>query len=285
MTKGRLIKGYAGFYYAACDGEIITCKARGLFRKRNEKPVIGDFVLVDMDEQTGEGTITEILPRKNELARPSVSNIDCMVVTIAFEPSPDTLLADKMLVQALYAGITPMICVNKSDVGVHDEIVDAYKKTGFALFVVSAHTGNGIDELLQAIAGLCVCFAGQSGVGKSSVINRVTCDARMETGDLSEKSGRGRHTTRHVELLPVNGGYVVDTPGFSLIEAQALPENIDRYYPEMEPYIGDCRFQGCEHKTEPDCAIKERAQSGEISELRYRQYLKLLEERKSVRAY
>ncbi len=266
---GTIIKGIGGFYYVKSGGETIECKARGIFRKEGITPVIGDAVEISV--KNGKGAIEKIYERKNVLIRPPVANIDILAVVAACRnPDPNIRLLDKMLINAEAAGIEPIICINKTDIGSEKEIADIYKNTGYKIFAVSAANETGTDELLDFIKGKTTAFSGLSGVGKSSIMNIIT-DNSMLTGDIS-RINRGRHTTRHVELIPLSGGsgYALDTPGFGSLEINAQAEELYKYFPEMNGKV--CRFRGCSHISEPECGIKEAFENGEISESRYESY-------------
>ena len=275
---GTIIKGIGGFYYVRAEDSVIyECKARGVFRNRKIKPVIGDKV--DISVENGKGNITEIWERRTFLIRPPVSNIDnIMIVAAAKNPDPDTGLMDKMLVTAEYKGISPIICINKTDLDDGAEIARIYKDTGYPIVFVSTYEDRGTDELKKLLSGKITALAGLSGVGKSSILNAlIATDA--ETGDISEKIKRGRHTTRHVELFEIDGGgYIFDTPGFSSYELEDIKaQDLCMYFPEMRNIKDNCRFKGCAHIKEPDCAVKEALFLGKISEERYESYKNIYE--------
>lgn len=276
--KGKIYKGIGGFYYVKdTDGTVIECKARGKFRKENIVPMIGDDVEVEV--KNSKGSITDIYPRKNKLIRPAVANIDLVVVVAAAKsPDPNTALIDKMLVNAEINGIEAVVCINKSDLSDCNAILEVYKQAGYKTLCVSAQTGEGIQELFDCIKGRTAAFAGVSGVGKSSLLTLIT-GSELQTGAISEKISRGRHTTRHVELFEMNcGGYVLDTPGFSSIETEDITASeLWECFPEMRDIAGECRFRGCVHIGEPDCAVKEKLANGTIAESRYESYKDLYE--------
>ncbi|MGI6161137.1 MAG: ribosome small subunit-dependent GTPase A [Christensenellales bacterium] len=273
---GRIIKGIGGFYSVMTQAGIITVKARGKFRIEDITPMIGDMVETD-----GE-TMLKILPRKNSLIRPPIANVDCMALTLsASKPAPDLLLADKLLYQATFAGIDAFICVNKADLG-DGGFAEQFINAGCDIIMASAMTGQGIEELKARLHG-CTIFAGQSGVGKTSLINAILPESELETGEISERIGRGRHTTRHSELIPLNGGVVVDTPGFSVFDSSLFDAPPDRWYKEIDDKRQGCQFSGCEHRTEPGCAVKEAVEQGLIHKERYSRYLRLLDEHKESR--
>lgn len=282
--EGRILKGVGGFYEVLCDGVLHTCRARGRFRRDGLTPMIGDRV--EFSPASGEelGYVEEILPRSSELKRPPVANIDRMVlVTAAAAPQPDLNLIDKLLLQARMLGVEPILVVNKCDLAEEAAVAALaadYAGAVQAVLPASTVTGAGLDALRACLAGYCSCFAGQSGVGKSSLINRMAPRAAMETGDVSRKLARGRHTTRHAELIALpGGGEVADTPGFSLMEMEAVePRLLQQYWPEFTPFLEDCRFHGCLHDKEPGCAVKDAAREGRIPAGRLARYQEILEE-------
>ena len=269
MIKGRIIKGIGGFYYVkAADNTVYECKARGIFRKESIKPAIGDYV--DITLENGKGSIEKIYPRTSYLVRPPVANIDVLVIVVAAaEPEPNILLIDKLLVNAEEVGISPVILINKTDVKSGDELCEIYKKAGYPVILTSAKTEEIKDVILPYVKDKTSAFAGLSGVGKSTILNLIT-DSPLETGEISDKIKRGKHTTRHVELLELpEGGFVLDTPGFSSFELNRIKANeLYRYFPEMRDFDDMCRFAGCCHINEPDCIIKEKVESGEIAKSR-----------------
>ena len=283
---GKIIKGIGGFYYVkATDNTVYECRARGIFRKEKIKPYIGD--MVEIAVENGKGSIDKIYPRKTELIRPPVSNIDILViVAAAAEPEPDTFLIDKLLVNAQESGIEPIICINKTDVKSADELLNVYKTAGYEVVSVSAKNGEGFEKLLPYLKDKTSAFAGLSGVGKSSILNFIT-DTCQETGEVSEKIKRGKHTTRHVELLELkDGGFVLDTPGFSSFEVNRIKvTDLYKYFPEMQECEDMCRFKGCVHINEPDCEIKERVASGKISQSRYESYKELYNQLKEIKEW
>ncbi len=284
--RGKIIKGIGGFYYVkAADNTVYECKARGIFRKDKIKPYIGDEV--EITAENGKGSIDSIYPRRTELIRPAVSNIDILViVAAAAEPEPDVFLIDKLLVNAEESGIKPIICINKTDVKSGDELSGIYKNAGYEVITVSAAKDEGFEKLLPYLKDKTSAFAGLSGVGKSSILNIIT-GTKQETGEVSDKIKRGRHTTRHVELLELKGGgFVLDTPGFSSFEVNRINvADLYKYFPEMRGFEDMCRFKGCFHINEPDCAIKERVDSGEISKSRYESYKELYNQLKEIKEW
>ena len=284
--KGTIYKGIGGFYYVMTD-ELgsVECKARGKFRRERIIPMIGDEVEIEV--KNGKGSINEIYPRRSKLIRPAVANIDMIVVVAAAKsPDPSTAVIDKMLVNAEINGIEPIVCINKIDLADCSDLIELYENAGYRTIAVSAEDGKGIDELYSMIRGRTAAFAGVSGVGKSSLLTLIT-GLGLETGSVSDKISRGRHTTRHVELFKIQGGgYVLDTPGFSSIEPEDVTcEELSHCFPEMRKLSGQCRFRGCAHIGEPDCAVKELVSSGEIAASRYESYKELYEIQRSKKQW
>ncbi len=280
---GTIIKGIGGFYYVKASGNVYECKARGVFRKQKITPMIGDRVKIELIGE--KGSIADILPRSSFLVRPPVANVDTMMLVAAVSsPDPNLPLIDKMLVNAEINNIEPAICINKTDLAKRADIEEAYSKAGYKIFSVSAEKNEGIDELAKYLKGKTTAFAGLSGVGKSSLLNIIT-GGSMETGSVSEKIRRGRHTTRHVELFELpNGGFVLDTPGFSSLEVEGIKaEDLWQYFPEMRDAQNKCRFRGCSHINEPDCYVKQLIENGEIAVSRYESYTELYNKLKSVK--
>lgn len=291
--KGKIIKGIAGFYYVH-DGrsKIYECKAKGVFRNRNIKPLVGDDVeFMVLDEKEGTGNIDAILPRKNKLIRPAVSNVDQAVVVFAVtEPLPNLNLLDRFLVMMERQEIPVIICFNKIDLSGGKEIEELraiYGPAGYTLHFISTYEAAGLEKLHELIAGKTTVLAGPSGVDKSSITNFLQPEARMETGVVSEKIKRGKHTTRHSELFFVeNGTYMMDTPGFSSMYIEDLePNELKDYFPEFSEYEEECRFLGCIHVGEKVCGVKTAVADGKISRSRYDNYLLLYQELKDKRRY
>lgn len=291
--QGKIIKGIAGFYYVhVAESGIYECKAKGIFRNRNVKPLVGDNVEMEvLDEKEKTGSIGGILPRSNALIRPAVANIDLAVVIFAAaQPEPAPNLLDRFLVTMGHQEIPVTICFNKADLVAEERLrafADIYRGCGYPVICASAKEGSGVEALLGAIAGKTAAVAGPSGVGKSSLINRLQSGVRMETGEISRKTRRGRHTTRHTELIPVcEDTYIMDTPGFSTLDIPGLEkERLSALYPEFAACGQQCRFRGCSHISEPGCGVKEALKAGEISGLRYENYKLLYEEMKNSRKY
>ena len=271
---------------------VYECKAKGIFRKEKQKPLVGDNVEIEvLDEETMTGNITALLPRKNELIRPAVANVDqALVVFAVTRPSPHFNLLDRFLVMMERQDIPVVLCFNKEDIA-EDEQVEklrsVYEGCGYPCVFTSALEERNIEKIKELLKGKTTVIAGPSGVGKSSLINILNPDAKMETGDISSKIERGKHTTRHSELFTIaQDSYIMDTPGFSSLYVNDFEkEELKYYFPEFDPYEGTCRFLGCDHVHEPDCAVKAAVEAGEIHEIRYKDYLEMYEELKSKRRY
>ena len=305
--QGKITKAIAGFYYVNVVGSgIYECKARGIFRKEMRKPLVGDDALIEVisgAEKTGN--VVDLLPRKNELVRPPVANIDQVLLIFSMRtPDPNLILLDRFLIAAKRRGIPCLIGFNKVDIvgdssgdgrggsgsdlcsrgvpGECMEILAAYHDSGVPLYFFSVRTGEGMDEMRRVLRGKMTALAGPSGVGKSSFTNAVQDNVHMEVGDISKKLSRGKNTTRHLELICVEDGtFLCDTPGFSALDTQSMPkEELEEYYAEFHPYIGKCFYQGCAHLSEPDCAVKQALHEGKISAERYEHYRYLYEELK-----
>lgn len=278
---GRIIRGIGGFYDVLLgDGSVRTCKARGRFRNEHVVPMVGDLVSISIPE-TGYASVDDLLPRKNALLRPPVSNIDQLVIVVsASVPKPDWLLADKLLLQAHLLGVQPLLLLNKIDVA-DDSIVAEFEAdyAAFQTLLVSSRTGEELLALKAALTGKISAFAGQSAVGKSSLLNALFPELALETGELAKKTDRGKHTTRQAELWPLLGGAVLDTPGFSLFELEEIPqEALDAAWPELKGASEHCRFAGCRHIKEPDCAVKALLDSGSLTQARYARYIEISQE-------
>lgn len=291
--EGRIIKGIAGFYYVHVpQSGLYECKAKGIFRKENRKPLVGDEVQICiLDEKDREGSIEEILPRKNQLTRPAVANVDQAALIFSVDdPRPNYMLLDRFLVMMARARIPTCLCFNKKDLAKQEEmdaIEEMYKKSGCPVIFTSVRTGEGIRRMDELLEGKITVAAGPSGVGKSSLTNSLQREVQMETGTVSKKLKKGRHTTRHCQLIPVRENtYLVDTPGFTSLYLENMEkEELRFYFPEFQPYEGQCRFQGCTHTLEPDCAVNQAFKEGEISPSRYESYLNLFAELKDKRRY
>ena len=296
--QGKIIKGIAGFYYVhvedalhSADG-IYECKAKGVFRKDHRKPLVGDDVEMEViDEAQKKGNITELLSRHSELIRPAVANVDQALVIFAMDnPKPNFMLLDRFLIMMEREGVPAVICFNKKDLleeQAIEEFAGVYKKCGYSVLYTSAEKEEGIRELHELLDGKTTAVAGPSGVGKSSLVNRLQPNVQMETGSISRKIESGKHTTRHSEIIPIAADtYIMDTPGFSTLYIPGFEkEDLQNFYPEFKEYEPYCRFKGCSHISEPDCGVKEALAEGKISPLRYENYKLLYEELKDVKKY
>lgn len=274
-----ITKGVGGFYYVRTENGIAECRARGIFRKRGITPVAGDQVELNADANM----IDEILPRKNVFVRPPVANLDVLfIVASTTQPVPSTLVLDKLAASALYQNVQPVLVVTKTDLAAADMLRKSYTGSGLPLILLHYDTGEGLDEVRGWIKDHLCAFCGNSGVGKSTLINALAPDLDRETGAISKKLGRGRHTTREVEIFEVCGGRIADTPGFASLETQRLcripKEELELVFPEFEPYRQQCRFVGCSHRSEKGCAVREALAEGKISQSRYDSYLAMYEE-------
>ena len=287
LYRGVIVKGVGGFYYVRTADRTFECHARGKFRVKGVSPIVGDRVVMSVNKEDGTGRITEIEPRKNFLVRPEVANVDLIVlVSAARSPMPDYLLTDKMLIFAESKQIESIICLNKTDLVSDSEVCSfssVYRSAGYNVIEACAATGEGTDELKNIIKGRTVAFAGLSGVGKSSLLKKITGGEDIKVGSVS-RIERGKHTTRHVELMETAGGYVFDTPGFSKLETSELRANDLRFYfPEIRSREGQCRFIDCNHVGEPDCAVAEAVKSGKISESRHKSYVTFFSELNEIK--
>lgn len=290
MNKtGIIIKALSGFYYVSSDGKTYTCRARGSFRKSGISPLVGDIVEFLVDGENG--TVDKILPRKTYLSRPPVANIQKLFIVSSFsDPAPNTLIIDKLTVIARHNGIEPVIVFNKCDMGDFGEYEKIYKNAGFKTFVISAESGLGFEQLKSELKDSISAFTGNSGVGKSSMLNCIFGDNKIATGAVSEKLGRGRHTTRHTELYPLPfGGFVADTPGFSSIDTgntdYSLKENLSLYFEEFSDYKENCRFSSCSHTKEKGCGVIDAVSRGFIQKSRHDSYVAITEELKDLKEW
>lgn len=278
--NGILLKGIGGFYSVEAADAVYVCKARGVFRKKRITPLCGDRVQITVSGGDAENTIDEIFPRKNELRRPPVANIDNLIIVVSTTaPRPNTLVMDKLIALAEQKSIEPVVVFTKIDLASAEELLAIYRKAGISCFAVSNQTGEGVDGVRDVLRGKISAFTGNSGVGKTSLLNRIAPDLQRETGEISDKLGRGRHTTRQAELFSVCGGYVVDTPGFSSLDferADAIrKEELAECFREFRPYLGDCKFSTCSHTCDKGCAVLAAVECGEISASRHNSYTAL----------
>ena len=288
-TEGRSVRSLSGFYDVQTPGGLITCRARGILRKEGSSPLTGD--LVEISVEKGKGMVERILPRKNHFIRPAVANVDALVVFAAnVNPVTEPFLIDRVAAIAGDQNVDVYLCVNKCDLDPAIDLVRIYQHAGFPVICTSAETGEGVAELRALLTGKLTAFTGNSGVGKSSILNRLAPELKLETGEVSEKLGRGRHTTRHVELFPLGDNtYVADTPGFSSFDTDQmeliLKENLQYAFPDFGRFLGKCRFDDCSHRKEPDCAVRSAVEAGEIEGSRYESYLRLYEKSSQIKAW
>lgn len=290
--QGKIIKGIAGFYYVYTTEGIVECKAKGIFRKEQIKPLVGDLVTIELtDKEKLLGNIVDILPRKNQLIRPAAANIDQALVIFAIvKPNPNYNLLDRFLISMEQQKLPCIICFNKKDIASEEEkaeLMSAYGSCGYEVLFVSGKQNEGIEEIKARLQGKTSVVAGPSGVGKSTIINALCPQAQMETGEISRKIERGKHTTRHAELFAVSEDtYICDTPGFTSLSLFDMEkEDLQGFYPEFAEYEKNCKFGGCSHISEPVCGVKEALGEGKISRVRYENYVMLYEELKGRKKY
>lgn len=291
--QGKIIKGIAGFYYVYVEGHgTYECKAKGIFRKDHVKPLVGDDVVMDvLDEGERLGNISEILPRRSALIRPAVANVDqAMIIFAIVKPNPNFNLLDRFLIRMERQNLPTIICFNKQDIASAQEkeaLRQSYETCGYHVLFISALENEGLEQVKELLSGKTTTVAGPSGVGKSSLINRLAPKANMETGEISAKIERGKHTTRHSEIIALGEEtYIMDTPGFTSLDiSEITKEELGQYYPEFVQYEPYCKFSGCAHISEPSCGVKEAVAEGKISTVRYENYKMLYQELKDKRRY
>ena len=288
-TGGRILRSLSGFYDVLTGEGIVTCRARGILRKEGNSPLTGD--LVEITVEKGKGMVEKILPRKNHFIRPAVANVDALVVFAAnVNPVTEPFLIDRVAAIAGDQEVSVYLCVNKCDLDPAADLVRIYEHAGFPVICTSAETGEGVEALRALLEGKLTAFTGNSGVGKSSILNRLAPGLQLETGEVSERLGRGRHTTRHVELYRLGENtYVADTPGFSSFDTDQmeliLKENLQYAFPDFGAFLGKCRFDDCSHRKEPDCAVRAAVEAGDIEASRYESYLKLYDKASQIKAW
>ncbi len=287
ILNGRIVKGIGGFYYVETAEGIFECKARGIFRKEKITPLVGDNVEITVDDN-GKNSIDSITERKNFFNRPPISNVDNLVIVASTcEPRPNTIIIDRLTAVAIHKNVSPIIVFTKDDLHRAEEYVDIYSSTGIDTFVVSNTSGEGIDKVKEILCGGISVFTGNSGVGKSSLLNCMFPDFKLETGEISRKLGRGRHTTRHVELFKVENGYIADTPGFSSLDFETndiiRKEELEDCFPEFSDYLGQCKFTSCSHINDKGCRIVQALNDGLINKSRHESYVTLYNEVKDIK--
>ena len=281
MEEYRIIKALSGFYYVQTEDGVVECRARGRFRRQDQSPLVGDFVRIT--RQGDKGVLEELLPRKNAFIRPAVANIDQLVVLASCAiPVTEPFLIDRVLAIAQMQGVPALVVVNKDELASAQPLAEIYRRAGVPVLVTSAETGEGIEALRAALAGKLSCLTGNSGVGKSSILNALIPGINIETGEVSERLGRGKHTTRHVELYDLGEGtFIADTPGFASLDVEMIceisKEGLQHDFIDFAPYIGKCRFNDCAHLKEPGCAVTAAVAAGEIAPSRYSSYQRLYE--------
>ncbi len=286
--KGVIVKGIGGFYYVNTPNGLIECRAKGIFRKMNMIPLVGDKVEVELNQDNKTGVVAAISDRRNALIRPAVANVTQMMAVVALEsPKPNPYVLDKLIASAEFAKLKISLCFNKSDLTEDDALPEIYKKAGFDIVVASAADNKNIDKIKELLKDEVTVFAGNSGVGKSSILNRIMDKAMFETGKVSERTERGRHTTRHSELVELPfGGYIIDTPGFSSFELSEVTLDIlPGLFREFSDFLGNCRFLDCRHINEPDCCVRDALANGDIDVSRHESYRQLFDEIKSAVSY
>ena len=286
---GRIIRSLSGFYDVSLPEGVVTCRGRGILRKEGCTPLTGDMVQITVEK--GKGMVEKVLPRKNRFIRPAVANVDALVVFAAnTNPVTEPFLIDRVSAIAGDQDVPVYLCINKCDLDPATDLSRIYRNAGFRVICASAETGEGVEELRQLLRGKLTAFTGNTGVGKSSMLNALCPELGLATGEVSEKLGRGRHTTRHVELYQLEQDtYVADTPGFSSFDTEQmdvlLKENLQYAFPDFAPYLGQCRFQDCSHRAEPACAVREAVENGLLESTRYESYLRLYEKAEQIKLW
>ena len=286
---GRIIRSLSGFYDVQTPQGVVTCRGRGVLRKNQESPLTGD--MVEITVENGKGMVEKILPRRNRFIRPAVANVDALVVFAAnVNPVTEPFLIDRVAAIAGDQEVAVYICINKCDLDPATDLSKIYRNAGFSVIVASAETGEGVEELRRLISGKLTAFTGNTGVGKSSMLNRLCPQLQLATGEVSQKLGRGRHTTRHVELFCLGEDtFVADTPGFSSFDTEQmdviLKDNLQYAFGDFGPYLGSCQFHDCTHRKEPGCAVRQAAECGNIEPSRYDSYLRLYEKSSQIKEW
>lgn len=288
--NGIILKGIGGFYYVEAAGAVYECKARGVFRKKRITPLAGDRVQITVTDNGAENTIDEIFERKNFLKRPPVANIDSLIIVVStVSPRPSTFVIDKLVAVAEYKNIEPIVVFTKADLESAQKLFDIYKLAGIACAMVSNKTGEGVEEVRSLLSGKICAFTGNSGVGKTSLLNALDPALSLATGEISEKLGRGRHTTRQAELFKTCGGYIVDTPGFSALDLEKdqviRKDDLAECFREFRPYLGSCRFSTCSHTCDKGCRILQAVEDGEISRSRHNSYVEMYQAAKELKEW
>lgn len=287
--EGRIIRSISGFYDVQLPGQVITCRARGILRREGNSPLTGDLVTISREKD--KGMVEEILPRRNSFIRPAVANVDALVVFAAnVNPVTEPFLIDRVAAIAGEQNVPVYLCINKCDLDPALDLQRIYEHAGFPVICTSAETGEGVEQLRSLLRGKLTAFTGNTGVGKSSILNRLAPQLHLATGEVSEKLGRGRHTTRHVELFSLGEDtYVMDTPGFSSFDTDQmdiiLKENLQYSFPDFAPWIGRCRFDDCSHRKEPGCVLREAVETGQVERSRYDSYLRLYEKASQIKLW
>lgn len=287
--EGRIIRSISGFYDVQLPEGVVTCRARGILRREGNSPLTGDLVTISREKD--KGMVEEILPRRNSFIRPAVANVDALVVFAAnVNPVTEPFLIDRVAAIAGEQNVPVYLCINKCDLDPAVDLQRIYEHAGFPVICTSAETGEGVEQLRSLLRGKLTAFTGNTGVGKSSILNRLAPQLHLATGEVSEKLGRGRHTTRHVELFSLGEDtYVMDTPGFSSFDTDQmdiiLKENLQYSFPDFAPWIGRCRFDDCSHRKEPGCVLREAVETGQVERSRYDSYLRLYEKASQIKLW